>query len=80
MVHALLYPTLGVAIGLRAIYKAAIFAGTDLETAQKANALCAVVRTRKWQPHSKHKIMILTEQTPDRYVKDSRDDTRSVRG
>lgn len=70
MVHALLCATLGVARGLRAIYQAAIYAGTNLETAQKADALYAVVRTREWQPHSKHKIMILTERRPDTYVED----------
>lgn len=80
MVFALLCPTFGVARGLRAIYQAAIFAETDLETAKKADALCAVVRTREWQPHLKHKITILTERTPDKYVKESRDDTRSSRG
>ena len=59
MTLSLLFPTSGVLRGIQSSVRAAVFQKTDLDTARRAGALCAVVRTVKWQPHSKHKIKIL---------------------
>ena len=79
MVVALLLPTHGVTRGIQSIYQAAIFAKTDLDAAKRAHALCAVVRTTGWQPHSKHIVEVLDEGSLDEYVGSSIIGNRSVR-
>ena len=79
MVFALLIPTSGVVRGIRSICQAAILAKTDIEAAKKAHALCVVVRTTGWQPHSKHNGRILSERTLDRYVRDPTVEAKPVR-
>ena len=79
IVVALLLPTHGVTRGIRAIYQAAIFAKTDLDAAKRAHALCAVVRTTGWQPHSKHIVEVIDEGSLDKYRGSSIIANRSVR-
>jgi len=50
VVGALLFPASGVVRGLTAILTLSVFAGTDLETAARAGALCMVVRSKTWRP------------------------------
>ena len=50
MLLALVLPTSGVLRGLDAIRRHAIIGGSPLHKAQKAGALCEVVRTKTWKP------------------------------
>jgi len=50
MISALLFPTSGVVRGLDAIVRHAVSGSTPLQKAQKAGALCEVVRAPDWEP------------------------------
>jgi hypothetical protein len=49
---ALLFPVTGVIRGLDAIFQAAVFQKTPLDTAVRAGAVCEVVRTSFWRPET----------------------------
>jgi hypothetical protein len=52
IVFALLFPVSGLIRGLNAIFQAAVFQKTALETAVQAGAVCEIVRTTFWRPMS----------------------------
>lgn len=52
LVFALFFPGFGTARGLDAIFRHAITGSSALQKAKKAGALCHVVRTPDWKPHS----------------------------
>jgi hypothetical protein len=66
IIAALLFPTAGIARGLRAIYSLAKYGKTDLHVAARARALCMLTRAGDWEPRHGEEIsnVVLSSKKP----------------